>query len=374
MRPTRDASSNVWLRGARRRTGAPQLLFRPHPRDREWRERFAPALAAPDVAVQEPSYTDLETLATLLQHGDCVVANAGTILLDALVNDRPAVCVLYDEGAPPGESWALKNVVGEHYRELIESGAFLRADRFEDVVVRHPALPRSAGRARRGAAAGRPGRRRRRRRSRRRACRRGDRGRDRGVRAVHPWRLAQTARATRRALAKAPVPERWAREAVKTQLRLAAGRVGRETVVVQVKVDRFDVDRLLDLVARVPAPRDLRRPPVLLRSARGPIRSSSTAAATSGCPCSSSRRSIPNARVLAFEPRSERTGSSCATSRRTAERSVEVHQAALGRERQAQVQFFEDPDDPATFRMSTRPERIPGPATSSSAACASRNS
>jgi CDP-glycerol glycerophosphotransferase (TagB/SpsB family) len=114
--------------------GAPQLLFRPHPRDREWRERFAPALAAPDVAVQEPSYTDLETLATLLQHGDCVVANAGTILLDALVNDRPAVCVLYDEGAPPGESWALKNVVGEHYRELVESGAFLRADRFEDVV------------------------------------------------------------------------------------------------------------------------------------------------------------------------------------------------------------------------------------------------
>ena len=114
---------------------APQLLFRPHPRDREWRERFAPALTAPDVAVQEPSYTDLETLATLLQHGDCVVANAGTILLDALVNDRPAVCVLYDEGAPPGESWALKNVVGEHYRELIESGAFLRADRFEDVVA-----------------------------------------------------------------------------------------------------------------------------------------------------------------------------------------------------------------------------------------------
>jgi hypothetical protein len=114
---------------------APQLLFRPHPRDRDWRERFGAALAAPGAAVQEPSYTDLERLATLLQHGDCVVANAGTILLDALVNDRPSVCVLYDEGAPPGESWALKNVVGEHYRELVESGAFLRADRFEDVVA-----------------------------------------------------------------------------------------------------------------------------------------------------------------------------------------------------------------------------------------------
>ncbi len=113
---------------------APQLLFRPHPRDGEWRERFAAALAAPGCAVQEPSYTDIETLAALLQHGDCVVANAGTILLDALVNDRPVVCVLYDEGAPEGESWAAKNVVGEHYRELVASGAFLRATRFEEVV------------------------------------------------------------------------------------------------------------------------------------------------------------------------------------------------------------------------------------------------
>jgi len=70
-----------------------------------------------------------------LQHGDVVMSNAGTILLDALVNDRPAICVLYDEGAPPGESWALKNVSGEHYKSLIESEAFYRARRFEDVTA-----------------------------------------------------------------------------------------------------------------------------------------------------------------------------------------------------------------------------------------------
>lgn len=119
-------------------TGAPDrfsLLFRPHPRDRQWRERFAAALFRDRVAVQEPSFTDLETLAALLQHGDAVVSNAGTILLDALVNDRPAVCVLYDEGAPPGESWAIKNVSGEHYRQLMASDAFYRAERFEDVVA-----------------------------------------------------------------------------------------------------------------------------------------------------------------------------------------------------------------------------------------------
>ena len=121
-----------WEESARQRF---QLLFRPHPRDKEWRERFRPAVDREGVHLQEPSYTDLEELTVLLQHGDAVVANAGTILLDALVNDRPSVCVLYDEGAPAGESWAAKNVVGKHYEELAASGAFYRAERFEDVVA-----------------------------------------------------------------------------------------------------------------------------------------------------------------------------------------------------------------------------------------------
>ncbi len=121
-----------WEESARERF---QLLFRPHPRDKEWRERFGAALGRKGVFVQEPSYTDLEELATLLQHGDVVVCNAGTILLDALVNDRPVVCVLYDEGAPPGESWAAKNVIGEHYRDLAASGAFHTAESFDEVVA-----------------------------------------------------------------------------------------------------------------------------------------------------------------------------------------------------------------------------------------------
>jgi CDP-Glycerol:Poly(glycerophosphate) glycerophosphotransferase len=111
------------------------LLFRPHPRDREWRSRFAGALSEPDAAVQEPSFTDLEALATLLQHCDAVVTNAGTILLDALANDRPAVCTLWDEGGPAGESWAEKNVSGEHYQPLFDSDAFYRATSFDELVT-----------------------------------------------------------------------------------------------------------------------------------------------------------------------------------------------------------------------------------------------
>ena len=93
--------------------------------------------------MQEASFTDFEELATLLQHGDCVVANAGTILLDALVNDRPAVCVLYDEGAPPGESFAMKNVIGEHYRELAASDGVLSRGRRS-----RRSSPASSGRSR----------------------------------------------------------------------------------------------------------------------------------------------------------------------------------------------------------------------------------
>lgn len=111
------------------------LLFRPHPRDREWRERFGAALSREGAAVQEPSFTDLEGLAVLLQHGDVVVSNAGTILLDALANDRPAVCTLYDESAPAGESWAEKNVSGEHYKPLFESNAFYRATAFGELTA-----------------------------------------------------------------------------------------------------------------------------------------------------------------------------------------------------------------------------------------------
>jgi CDP-glycerol glycerophosphotransferase (TagB/SpsB family) len=109
--------------------------IRPHPGDREWRTRFAPAASEPGLAVQEPSFTDLELLALLLQHCDAVVTNAGTILLDALANDRPAVCTLWDEGARPGESWAVKNVSGEHYKPLFESNAFYRAASFDELVT-----------------------------------------------------------------------------------------------------------------------------------------------------------------------------------------------------------------------------------------------
>jgi FkbM family methyltransferase len=70
----------------------------------------------------------------------------------------------------------------------------------------------------------------------------------------------------------------------------------------------------------------------------------------------------PEARVLAFEPAERAYALLVRNVDRNGLRDVEVHRAALGRT-DGEVRFFEDPDDPATFRMSTREGRIPGEAT-----------
>ncbi len=131
------------------------LIFRPHPKDACWRERYALLLSKPrqGVFLQVPSYEDLDVLALMLQHVDCVVTNAGTILLDSVVNGRPAISVLYDEGAPTGVCYAIKSVVGEHYKEMMESQSFYRATDFAQVVealtacLQHPLELQSQRRA-----------------------------------------------------------------------------------------------------------------------------------------------------------------------------------------------------------------------------------
>ena len=123
-----------WRENAKERFS---LLFRPHPYDHDVGRRYATAFAEPEVAVQLHTYANYGELVTLLQHVDCVVASGGTILLEALVNDRPSVCITFAEGTPPGFDAADRtNQTGEHYRKLIESDAFYRAANFEELVAR----------------------------------------------------------------------------------------------------------------------------------------------------------------------------------------------------------------------------------------------
>jgi FkbM family methyltransferase len=179
---------------------------------------------------------------------------------------------------------------------------------------------------------------------------------------LHPWRLVQTARSTRRALAGAPVPDGWLGDAVKTQLRLAAGRVQRENGLVRVPVAGFDVagfsvSSLAYLHREIFVEleywfRARRRDPFIVDGG-----------SNIGMSVLFFKSLYPDSRVLAFEPAKRAHELLVRNVEANGLRGVDVRHAALGGENAA-VQFFEDPDDPATFRMSTRPERIPGSSTS----------
>lgn len=113
----------------------PVMIFRPHPRDWRWKTRYASLIGRSGAHVQRASYSDTEDLAVLLRHVNCVVTNAGTILLDSLVNDRPVVCVIYDEGSDGAAGRAELNITGHHYRDLVKSGAFIMARNFDEVAA-----------------------------------------------------------------------------------------------------------------------------------------------------------------------------------------------------------------------------------------------
>ena len=175
---------------------------------------------------------------------------------------------------------------------------------------------------------------------------------------MSPLRLLQTVRATRRALANAPVPAGWAREAAKTQLRLAAGRVGRDDGLVQVRVGRFDVTGF-----SISSLAYLHREIFVELQYYFSTKRSDPFIVDGGSNIGMSvlffKALYPDARVLAFEPAQRAHDLLVRNVEANGLQGVEVHRAALGRE-DGEVPFFEDPDDPATFRMSTRPERIPG--------------
>ncbi|VAX23731.1 hypothetical protein MNBD_NITROSPINAE02-1774 [hydrothermal vent metagenome] len=113
------------------------IVFRPHPRDIFNPKRislFKTTFNKPGIYLQKANYSDLNALKALLQNVSSVVTNAGTILLDSIVNGRPVVCVLYDEGAPGESEYAVNNVKGLHYKALMESGAMYLAYNFDEVI------------------------------------------------------------------------------------------------------------------------------------------------------------------------------------------------------------------------------------------------
>lgn len=174
-----------------------------------------------------------------------------------------------------------------------------------------------------------------------------------------PRRVYRFGRETRRLLANSPVPDGWTRSAAATQMRLVAGVVRREDGIVHVRVGDWDVAGFSTkslgylhseiFVKLAYYFRATRADPFIVDGG-----------SNIGMSVLFFKALYPEARVLAFEPAEPAHRLLARNVEANRLSGVEIHRAALGRY-DGETAFYDEPHDPATFRMSTRRERLPDP-------------
>jgi len=98
------------------------LVIRCHPNDRRWRERFSALHDPPHVVVVAPEFGRLDRLAGQLRHAAVVLSSGGTILLDAIALDTPAIAVAIEDASEPYYDRAARHYDMEHWAELVATG------------------------------------------------------------------------------------------------------------------------------------------------------------------------------------------------------------------------------------------------------------
>jgi FkbM family methyltransferase len=173
-----------------------------------------------------------------------------------------------------------------------------------------------------------------------------------------PVVLLQKARATRRILRGAPVPKDWARRAAAAQVRLTARVARRRQGLVQARVAGFDVTGFsiqslaflhYEIFVALEYYFRASRPDPLIIDGGSNI----------GMSVLFFKALYPKSRVLAFEPAERAYELLVRNVEENRLAGVELHRAALGGA-EGTIAFYEELEDPATFRMSTRRERIDG--------------
>jgi hypothetical protein len=103
------------------------LIVRPHPGDSDWRERLAQFEAPPWSRVLPSSIGDLPFLANLLHHSTAVLASGGSILLDAVAQDRTALGLAF---AADGAGAADIYYKLDHNAAAVQTGGIMVAENF----------------------------------------------------------------------------------------------------------------------------------------------------------------------------------------------------------------------------------------------------
>jgi CDP-glycerol:poly(glycerophosphate) glycerophosphotransferase len=103
------------------------LLIRPHPNDQLWRERFAALHRPPQVVVVPPEFDRFDRLARQIRYADIVLSSGGTILLDAVALDTPAIAIAFEHENEPYYDRPARHYDMEHWAEPVACGGLLLA-------------------------------------------------------------------------------------------------------------------------------------------------------------------------------------------------------------------------------------------------------
>ena len=123
------------------------LLIRPHPKDREWRERFGTLDSIDRVQVLPSSQygtsseetpdrpdKDMRFLINLLAHSDVVLNGPGTLALDAVAFDKPTVNIGFDGDRSLRYEHSIRfRYDFDHYAPVIETGGTWLVESYDEL-------------------------------------------------------------------------------------------------------------------------------------------------------------------------------------------------------------------------------------------------
>jgi hypothetical protein len=107
--------------------GGTALVIRCHPNDRRWQLRFGPLHDPARVVVVPPELGRLDRMADQIRHAAAVLSPAGSILLDAVGLDTPAIALAFENDDEPYYDRLARRYNMEHLRRLIDIGGIALA-------------------------------------------------------------------------------------------------------------------------------------------------------------------------------------------------------------------------------------------------------
>jgi hypothetical protein len=114
------------------------LVIRIHPNDRTWRERFLPLHRPPHVVVLPPELGAMQRMAAQIRNAAVLLSPAGSILLDAIALDTPAIALAFENDDEPYDDRLARRYEMEHWAELVASGGIRLAGsqgELEELVI-----------------------------------------------------------------------------------------------------------------------------------------------------------------------------------------------------------------------------------------------